>query len=115
MTSVAHDQVHDETIPAWGTWHIDWDPEGDIPPSADFDAPLDADAAFDRPTEEELDWWSRESIAREYRNMGLSDEPSDADWDEYARWAEWQDRLEFAYRVDQLSGDALAAAGLAIG
>jgi hypothetical protein len=39
--------------------------------------------------------------------------PTDADWDEYHRWSEWQDRLEAIYWTD---GDQDAAAdSVAIG
>jgi hypothetical protein len=41
--------------------------------------------------------------------------PTDADWDEYARWSEWQDRLEGVYGLDRLTDEDVAAAGLAAG
>jgi hypothetical protein len=41
-----------------------------------------------------------------------ADGPTDADWDEHARVAEWQDRLEAMHRV---TDDDLRAAGLPVG
>ena len=38
--------------------------------------------------------------------------PTEADWDEYARVAEWQDRVEAMHRV---TDDDLRAAGLPVG
>jgi hypothetical protein len=41
-----------------------------------------------------------------------TDERSEADWDEYARIAEWQDRLE---AMHQLTDEDLRSAGLSVG
>jgi hypothetical protein len=38
--------------------------------------------------------------------------PTDQDWDEYARWSEWQDRLE---QIHMVTDEDIAAAGLAVG
>src|SRR5262249_42589965 len=92
MTSVTQDQVHDETIPSWGTWGIAWDPEGDVPSDAGFDS--NGDDAWDYPTEADEAWWAGELVAREYHNMRITDGPTDADIEEAYRICAWQDAIE---------------------
>ena len=41
--------------------------------------------------------------------------PTDADWDEYARWSEWQDRLEGVYGLNRLTDEDVPAGGLVAG
>jgi hypothetical protein len=42
-------------------------------------------------------------------------EPSAADWDDYARWSEWQDRLENVHCLNRITDEDIAATGLAVG
>jgi hypothetical protein len=42
-------------------------------------------------------------------------EPSAADWDDYARWSEYQDRLEGIYGLDRITDEDIEAAGLPVG
>src|SRR4051812_23875735 len=88
---------------------LPWTPDDVLPPAADFDVEPDWDTAFDRPFPEDREWWARECDAREAARMTG---PTDADWDEAARWGEWQDRLEQSHKVTDAD---IEAAGLAIG
>jgi len=88
---------------------LPWTPDDDLPPSSDFDFEPDWDAAFDRPFPEDREWWARELDERE--RLELS-EPTDADWDEMARWCEWVDMKD---RDSLFTDEDAQAAGLAIG
>src|SRR3954469_8516664 len=88
---------------------LPWTPDDVLPPSADFDIEPEWDAAFDRPFPEDREWWARES---DERDGAESTGPNHADWDEAAKWSEWQDRLEMSHRV---TDEDIEAAGLAVG
>jgi hypothetical protein len=90
-----------------------WTPDDDLPPSDDFDIEPDWDAAFDRPYPEDHAWWAQECDRME--RSGLKPEPfepTDADWDDMARWCEWVEMkdLESLYTDEDTQ-----AAGLAVG
>src|SRR3954467_4206583 len=92
---------------------LPWTPDDDLPPSSDFDIEPDWDAAFDRPYPEDHAWWAQECDRQE--RAGLKPEPflpSPEDWDDYARWSEWQDRLEQIYGANKITDEDIIAAGL---
>jgi hypothetical protein len=60
------------------------------------------------PTEADYQW-AAENI--ELPPVG----PSDADWEEYRQWSEWQDRLEGINGPHGITDEDLAAAGLPVG
>jgi hypothetical protein len=91
---------------------IPWTPDDDLPPSADFDIEPDWDAAFDRPSPEDQLWWAQQCDERDRLELNGPFEPTDADWDEMARWSEWLDMKE---RESRYTEDDARAAGLAIG
>jgi hypothetical protein len=91
---------------------LPWTPDDDLPPSSDFDFEPDWDAAFDRPFPEDREWWARECDERERLELNSPFEPTDADWDEMARWCEWVDMKD---RERLFTDEDAQAAGLAIG
>ena len=95
-------------VARWGI-ALPWMPDDDLPPAADFDVEPDWDAAFDRPSPEDREWWARECDERERREL---EGPTDADWDEFARWSVWQDRVEQMHLIADID---IEAAGLAVG
>jgi hypothetical protein len=88
---------------------LPWTTDEDLPPSSDFDFEPDWDAAFDRPFPEDREWWARSCDERE--RLELSG-PTDADWDEMARWCEWVD-IKDGERL--FTDEDARAASLAIG
>jgi hypothetical protein len=70
-----------------------------------FAIPEDAQVV---PSEADVAWLNEHPLSG-----GAPDGPTDADWEEYHQWSQWQDRLEAMHYI---AGDQAAAdAGLPVG